>query len=61
MVIFIGNDAAQANGTDKASIIDISAGIAIALRRNVSGFAKDIESMPPSQILDFKPKGGGSA
>jgi len=42
MVIFIGDDALQANGTDKASMIDIRAAIAIALRRNVSGYAKDI-------------------
>jgi hypothetical protein len=37
MVIFIGDDAPQASGTDNASMIDIKAGIAIALRRNVRG------------------------
>jgi hypothetical protein len=42
MVIFVGDDAPQVSETDKASMIDIRAGIAIALRRNVSGYAKDI-------------------
>ena len=61
MVIFVGDAAPQASGTDKASMTDIRKGIAIALRRSVSGYAKDIEnnaSFPKFLILI---KGGGFA
>ena len=51
MVIFIGDDALQASGTDKASMIDIRTGITVALGRNVIGCAKDIELIRPSLLL----------
>jgi hypothetical protein len=60
MMIFTGDDAPQANGTDKASMLDKRAGTAIALRRNVSGCAKDIEKhalLPKFLILDQRAAG----
>jgi len=59
MVIFIGDDdAAHESGTDKASTIDTRKGIIVGLRRNVGGYAKAIEKLPPSKILDSRPRGG---